>query len=471
MALAAIITWVGAGGALAGQAAVLKSTAEDQLGLEVTVYNSNLGLIKDTRRVELAEGQGQLWFMDVASQIMPVTVHARSLDHPEEFTVLEQNYEYDLMNEDKLLDKYVGKKIKILTFNDYQDRKEMVEAQLLANNQGQIYRINGEIYLGHPGTKILPEIPENLIAKPTLSWLYQAKGRRPHQLEVSYLTQGITWKADYVLLLNQEDTAADLAGWVTVDNQSGATYREAKLKLVAGQVHRAEEELLEGMAYARRGMAAEAVAPQFEERGLFEYHLYDLARRTTIKENQAKQIGLLEAPGAGVEKELLVQGVPSYLTSSIPDRLEKQPVWVYVKLKNSKENHLGMPLPAGVVRLYKKDSQGSLQFVGEDRIRHTPRDEEVKLKVGEAFDLAAERVQTDYRQVSSRLYETEWEITLRNHKEEAVTVGVIEPMQGSWQVVSNSYPYTKVDAFTIRFDLTVPKDQEVKLRYRVRVGL
>ena len=452
---------------------VLKSTAEGQVGVEVTVYNSNLGLVKESRKVELEGGQGELQFMDVASQIMPVTVHAKSLDHPEEFTVLEQNYEYDLMNETKLLDKYVGKKIKLLNWNQYQDRKEIVEAELLSNNQGQIYRINGEIYLGHPGYRILPEIPENLIAKPTLTWTYDAKANKSHNLEVSYLTGGINWKADYVIVLNKEDTGADLSGWVTVDNQSGATYKEAKLKLVAGTIHRAPDRFYDEereYAMARKSMAAESNA-QFTEQGLFEYHMYDLQRRTTIKDNQTKQISLLEASGAGVQKELLVYGIRAYFTSRYQEQVEKQPVNVYVKFKNSKENHLGMPLPEGIMRLYKKDDKGALQFVGEDRIHHTPKDEEVKLKVGEAFDVVAERVQTDFKALSSHLYESEWEITLRNHKQEPVTVGLIEPVFGNWQVISNSHPYTKVDAFTIRFDVPVGKDQEVKVKYRIRVGL
>ena len=451
---------------------VLKSTAEDQIGVEITVYNSNLGLIKDSRKVQLTQGQGELRFMDVASQIMPVTVHAKSLDHPEEFTVLEQNYEYDLMNEAKLLDKYVGKKIKIFNWNEYQDRKEFVEAELLSNNQGQIYRINGEIYLGHPGYKILPEIPENLIAKPTLTWTYDTKTRKSHNLEVSYLTEGINWKADYVVVLNKEDTGADLSGWVTVNNQSGATYKDAKLKLIAGTIHRAPNQFYEERGMYEKAMRmSEAAAPQFAEQGLFEYHLYDLQRRTTIKDNQTKQISLLEASGANVQKELLVYGIQNYFTSRYTEQVEKQPVNVYVKFKNSKENHLGMPLPEGIMRLYKKDDKGSLQFVGEDRIHHTPKDEEVKLKVGEAFDVVAERIQTDYRQISTHLYETEWEVTLRNHKDETVTVGIVEPVFGNWQVISNSHPFTKVDAFTIRFDVPVAKDQEVKVKYRVRVGL
>ncbi|RPI51071.1 MAG: DUF4139 domain-containing protein [Deltaproteobacteria bacterium] len=449
---------------------VLKSTVDDQVAVQVTVYNSNLGLIKDTRKVALSLGEGELRFMDVASHIMPVTVHTKSLNNPDDFSVLEQNYEYDLMNADRLIDKYVGKKIKLMDWNEFQDRKEVVEATLLSNNQGQIYKINNEIYLGHPGYKVLPEIPENLIAKPTLTWLYNNKSKKPHELEVSYLANNITWKSDYIVVLNKDDTSADISGWVSLDNRSGATYKNAALKLVAGEVHRVKEGMQEDRVYAM-AMSKDAGVPQFEEKAFFEYHIYDLQRKTTIKDNQTKQVSLFEAIDARIQKELLVCGMKNYFTRGYRDQNPKQPVNVYIKFKNSKGNSLGMPLPAGIMRLYKQDSDKSLQFIGEDRIEHTPKDEEVRLKVGETFDVVAERIQTDYRQITTRLYESEWEITLRNRKEEDITVGVEEPLFGNWVVISNNYPYKKIDAFTIRFDVMVPRDGEAKLKYRVKVEM
>ncbi|MFQ5963610.1 MAG: DUF4139 domain-containing protein [Candidatus Scalinduaceae bacterium] len=445
------------------------STIDDQVTVEVTVYNNNLGLVKDTREVLLPLGEGELRFMDVASHIMPVTVHAKSLNYPEGFSVLEQNYEYDLINSNKLLDKYVGKKIKIIVWNEFQDRKETVEAILLSNNQGQIYKINDEIFLGHPGIKVLPEIPLNLIAKPTLTWFCNSKSETAHNLEVSYLTNNISWKADYVLVLNEDDTSADLSGWITLDNKSGATYENARLKLIAGDVHRAKGRI-EDRAYLMKEMRAAGVA-QFEEKAFFEYHIYDMQRKTTIKDKQTKQVSLLEATGARVQKELIVYGIKSYFTRLYRDQDRKQTVNVYVKFKNSKDNNLGMPLPEGIMRLYKKDDKKSLQFIGEDRISHTPKDEEIRLKIGKAFDVVAERIQTDYKQITTRLYESEWEITLRNHKEKEILVGIVEPLFGNWNLMSNSHPYKKVDAFTIRFDVEVPKDKEVKVKYRVRIGL
>ena len=212
-------------------------------------------------------------------------------------------------------------------------------------------------------------------------------------------------------------------------------------------------------------------APQFEEKSFFEYHIYDLQRPTIIKDNQIKQVSLLEAVGIKAQKELLVYGVQSYFFSRYREQNPKQPVAVYVKFRNAKDNNLGMPLPAGIMRLYKQDGDGKLQFIGEDAIKHTPKDEEIKLKIGEAFDVVAERIQTDYKQVTTRLHESEWEVTLRNHKDNDITVGIIEPLYGNWQVISNSHPYKKLDAFTVRFDVPVVKDGETKVRYRVRVGL
>ena len=445
----------------------LTSTQEDQANVEVTVYNNNLGLIKDTRKVTLPVAQGELKFMDVAAFINPVTVHAKSLNTPDKFAVLEQNYEYDLIDQNKLLDKYVGKKIKILNWNPYQDKKEIVEAKLISNNNGQVYEIGDEIYLGHPGVEILPQLPENLIAKPTLMWLFNNTSSQPHQLEVSYLTNNLSWKADYVLVVDQKDAQGDLSGWVTVDNQSGAAYKEAKLKLVAGEVQTMQQKVpdFDDKMPTSKGVGA----LQFSEQGFFEYHIYDLARRTTIKDKETKQISLLEANGIKLQKELLVYGVKSYFTAYYRPENPKQPVDVYIKFKNSKENQLGMPLPGGIIRLYKEDSAKSLQFIGENQIEHTPKDEEVKLKVGEAFDVVAERRQVDFKQISNTVYESEWEVTLRNHKPEDTVVGIIEPLYGDWQVMSESHPHQKLDAFTIRFDVNVPKDGEVKVKYRIRV--
>jgi hypothetical protein len=447
----------------------LKSTMEDQTKVEVTVYNNNLGLVKDTRKIGLPLAEGELRFMDVASKIMPVTVYVTSLNQPDRFTVLEQNYEYDLIDAEKLLNKYVGKKIKIVDWRQYQDRKDIVEAELLSNNDGQIYRVGDEIYLGYPGYKVLPEIPDNLIAKPTLTWLYSNQSTTPHNIEVSYLTRDISWSADYVLVVDKDDIKADMSSWVSLDNQSGAVYENAKLKLVAGEVHTVDDDLL-FQAMPKKAMAYGARDQQFEEQAFFEYHIYDLKRPTTIKNNQTKQINLIEAQGIDIKKEFQVRGM-MYNYSGRYTQDKKQPVNVYIKFENSEKNKLGMPLPAGIIRMYKEDDKKSLQFIGEDKISHTPKNEQVRLKVGEAFDIVAEKTQTDYRQLSSNLHETEWDITLRNHKQEDIVVNIIEPVSGNWEIISSSHDYKKIDAFTVGFDIRVPKGGQAELKYRMRVGL
>lgn len=445
-----------------------ESRVDDQVAVEVTVYNNDLGLIKDVRRVSLPVGQGTVRFMDVAAHILPETVAVRSLDDAGAFAVLEQNYEYDLMSADRLLDKFVGKKIRIVDINPEKDRRSVVEAVLLSNNQGQVYEIDGEIYLGHPGYRVLPQIPGDLMARPTLTWQYRNQRETPHRIEVSYLTRNIGWRADYVLVLDAQDSAGDLSGWVTLDNQSGAAYTDARLKLVAGDVNRVTEPPA-GRMMALETAKADATPP-FRQQSLFEYHIYDLERKTTIGQRQTKQIRLLEAAGVAVEKELRVAGDRNGLAGKRPGRSAVQPAAVFVHLKNTRAAGLGTPLPAGIMRFYKADADGSLQFVGEDRIRHTPADETVTLKIGDAFDVTAERVQTDYRRLTPEQHESAWEITLSNRKSEPVRVGVVEPMWGTWLVVEKSHAYRKEDAFTIRFDVDVPEKGTVKVTYRVRVG-
>ena len=445
---------------------VVNSKADQQTMVELTVYNDNFALVKDIRKVELPVGEGELNFMDVASHIMPVTVHVRSLNYPEDFTILEQTYRYDLMSPGKLLEKYVGKKVKIINWNEFQDRIDIVEAILLSTTQGEIYKIGNEIYLGYPGYKVLPEIPEDFVTEPTLKWSYKNRAEKAHKLEVSYLTTNINWKVDYVMVLNEDDTSSNISAWVTLDNKSGTTYKDAHLKLVAGKIHQvggAREE------YLMKSLVAAEIS-QFEEKAFSEYHLYDLKRQTTIKNNETKQISLLRAFGVNTQKELLVYGTREYFVEPRSGRAVRQPVSVYIKFKNSRDNNLGIPLPKGVLRVYKEED-GSLQFIGEDEIQHTPKDEEVSLKIGEAFDVVAERVQTDYREITSKLRESEWEITIKNHKEKDVTVKIVEPLLGNWEIIKSSHPYQKVDAFTVKFEVNIPRNQEVKVVYRVRIGL
>lgn len=440
----------------------------DQFSLEITVYNSNLGLIKDQRKVTLGTGLQELTFMDVAAQIIPTSVSIKSLQESTPFAILEQNYEYDLLSPRKLLDKYIGKEVHLFTKNPYNEREEMVSATLLANNENQpVFQIGKDITFNHPGRILFPEIPKDLISKPSLIWLLDNQTAAPQKLEALYLTNGLNWKSDYVLVLNEQDTRADLSGWVTIDNKSGAAYPQARLKLVAGDIHRVQEEFSRPQKVM--AMAREAAVPQFKEDSFFEYHIYTLARKTTLKENQTKQISLLNVSQIPVTKEFVYRGTQYYYRNKQGETISNQKVGVFVQMINSQGNHLGMPLPKGVVRAYKRDTDGSLQLVGEDTIDHTPKDEKIRLKLGEAFDLKAERKQTQWEKLASDTYESAYEIALRNHKKEDVVIRVVEPLPGDWKVLESSYPFTKLDASTIAFDVPVPKDKQSKLSYRVRI--
>ena len=450
-----------------GYAAPLTSTLKDQQNVAVTIYNSNVGLVKDTRIIELKPGVLELKFMDVAAKIDPTTVHIKSLINGSSLNVLEQNYEYDLLNPQKLLEKFVGQKVQLATINPETKKEEIVEATLLSTQGGNIFQIGDKIHIGHPGRILLSRIPENLIPQPTLVWMLENRLSKPQKLEASYLTSGINWKADYVAVLNKLDTLTDLTGWVTIDNRSGGTYQDALLKLVAGDIHRVSPEVEMGRVMAKMA-AREAASPQFQEESFFEYHLYTLDRRTTIKDNQTKQMTLLDANQVPLKKLFIFSGSPQYYFYQMEQGSNKQKIGVFLELENSKKNNLGMPLPKGTVRVYKEDKDGSLQFVGEDRIDHTPKDEKFKIKIGEAFDVVGERVQTDYKRLGRNLFEVGFEVSLRNHKDEDIKVFVEEPIPGDWEMLSNTHPYEKLQAHLIRFDVPVAKDKEVKVKYRIR---
>lgn len=449
----------------------VSSGVDDQSGLALTIYNVNLGLVKDQRQIRLGKGLGELRFMDVASQIIPASVHIKSLADADSMQVLEQNYEYDLLSPERLLDKYVGKEVKLYCKNPYTDKEETVTATLLSNNGGPIFKIGNDITFGHPGRIIFPGVPENLISKPTLVWLVENGLPTMQKVEASYLTNGINWRSDYVVTLNDKDDRADLSGWVTIDNKSGATYKNAKLTLVAGDVNRVKDEYEykdKMLRAAEKEVKAEA-APQFKEDAFFEYHMYSLGRPTTVKDNQTKQISLVQADDIPVKKEYIYRGASYYYYSQYGEIGNDQKIGVFVEIDNRKENNLGMPFPKGVVRVYKHDNEGSLQFIGEDSIDHTPEKEKIRIKLGDAFDVVGRRKMTDWKKLIFNRYEAAYEISLRNHKKEDVVVKVIEPIPGDWTMVDSSHEYKKTEAFTAEFMIPVPKDSEVKLTYRVRM--
>jgi len=440
----------------------------DRRQVSITVYNQGFGLVREVRELkDLGKGRVALEFRDVASTIQPETVAVKSLGGG--LSVLEQNYRFDLLTPETLLDKYVGRNVRAYRYHEATGKEDVVDAKVLSVANGPVLQIGNEITFGYPGRLAFPELPADLIAKPTLVWLLESQ--QPNQsLEVSYIARSMSWKADYVFVVNEKDDKGDLVGWVTLQNQTGATYRNAELKLVAGDVNRVrdEEQQVSGRMYKSAAPMAQG-AGGFREEGLFEYHLYTLSRPTTVRDKEQKQVTLLESAGIGVTKKLIFFGQQYWFRGQYGEVAKNQKVGVYLDFKNTEANHLGMPLPKGTVRVYKADKSGAKQFVGEDAIDHTPRDEKIRIKMGEAFDVVADRKQMEWKALGSCVSESAWEIELRNHKDEAVRVEVREPAGGDWTIVESSIPATKEDAQTFTFDVPVAKRGSTKVKYRVRV--
>ncbi len=457
-----------------------KDKANDGESVAITVYNQNFGLVKDIRKVELKEGINNLRFDDVAAAIDPTSVSFLSLTAPNSVVVREQNYQYDLMDVSTILSKSVGKELKIRQYSGggmHEVSGTLLNSPLVTvsdsngnvsqRSQAIVLKTPSGIVLGANGEVELAELPSGLVAKPSLLWKLQADKGGEHRAEISYQTQGMNWKCDYVAVANNDDTACDLTSWVTLDNKSGASFKQASLKLMAGDVHRVTQNAMpRGFALMKSAMAG-AAAPQFSEQSFAEYHLYSLAGRTDLNNNETKQLTLFNAASVPVKKLFVFESgsVNHYRQANG----QGQKVNVKLEIANTQGNNLGMPMPKGKVRVYKKDQDGAMQFVGEDLIDHTPKDEKVRLYMGDAFDIVGERKQTNYQQISQRLLKQSFEISLRNHKEKEVTVTVIEHAYGDWKVVNSSQPFTKKDSHTIEFAVKVPANGESKVTYDLEI--
>lgn len=450
------------------------STLEDQKEVAVTIYNEDLALVRDQRQLFLPYGPVDLALREVSARIRPETALLRTLTHPGGLNILEQNFDFDLLTPVKLLEKYVGKEVQLVRTHPETGEDSYETAQVLAANDGVVLKIGNRIETGVPGRLVFPDVPATLRDRPTLVVSLGNKKAGDQTTELTYLTGGLGWQADYVAELSLDDASLDLSGWVTLTNQSGTTYRNALLQLVAGDVNQVREEmLLRGDMVMAASMVREA-APKMSEESLFEYHLYTLQRPTTIRDNQTKQVSLLNAAVVPVNKEFRLQGSPYYYQGQHRDLGQKLKVGVFVEFNNRKKDNLGMPLPKGIVRVYKQDKSGRPQFVGEDRIDHTPENETVRLKLGDAFDVTADRKQSDFRKLGgdSRYndhFESAYEITLKNAKDEEVTVTVAEPVPGDWQMLSESHKHIKAAADTALWKITVPAKGETVLTYRVEV--
>lgn len=457
----------------AGQLGEKTTSRSDQNEVAVTIYNENLALVKDSRKLTLDKGQNRLAWREVSAQMRPETALLRNITNPAGLKLIEQNFDFDLLTPQKLLEKYIGREVTVISINPASGIEKRESATVLATNGGVVLQFADRIETGVPGRLAFSGVPENLRDKPTLVISLANADAGTQNFELSYLTGGLSWKADYVAELNEKDDHLDINGWVTLTNRSGTAYPNARLQLVAGDVNRVQDEMARGRPAPLMAKAAMAEAADMSQEALFEYHLYSLERPTSIADNQIKQVALMSASSVPVKKELLFEGQNYYYSGQHGELGQKLKAGVYVEFANKGEG-LGIPLPKGVVRVYKKDSKGNAQFIGEDRIDHTPKKESVRLKLGDAFDVTADRKQTDFKKLAgfsryNYVFESAYQIVIKNAKSEAVMVKVSEPMPGDWQIQSESHPHIKAAANTAVWNIKVPAEDKIVLTYRVVV--
>lgn len=449
---------------------------------EVTIYNQGFALVKEVRKMDLKSGRQSVSVEDVAAMIEPTSVGIRSLDG-DLFEVLEQNYKYDLISPVSILAKAVGTEVKFHRVLP-NGQKETVKGILVSSPtavinsgdgaqmtyNGMVIRTDdGRILLNPSGEVEVGSIPEGLISKPTLMWDVLAKSAGSTRVELSYLTQGVRWESDYVLTLDGPTTAG-LRGWVTVNNNSGASWVDAKMKLLAGDVQRADRGIRPEMMTLGGAPRSAAKEADFKEESLFEYHLYTLQRPASIRNNEMKQISLLEADKVPYTKKLIVDAMMGY-GRFIPSEGEVgtgniKPL-VKIEFKNNKESGLGMPLPKGKVKVYQRDASGSVQMLGEDSIEHTPKEEKLSLNVGRSFDVVAERKRVNFERVSQRVVRETIQVEVRNRKDTAETVHVYERFGGDWKLLAKTDEFVKLDAWTADFVLNLKAGEVRTLEYTV----
>ena len=449
--------------------------AENNLSL--TVYNTGTALVRDLRRFTFVEGLNVISFRDVAASMDPTSVLFKNLTNPEGTTVLEQNYEYDLVGVTSLLEKYLDEIIKVVT----KDGTEYTGTLLSGRGDIILQSKNGEVtVIKIDGVQdfSFPELPNGLIVKPTLVWRLLADAAGEQDVEITYLTGGLSWQADYVVLLAADDGSIDLDGWITLNNSSGTSFPDAQLKLIAGDLQRLPQP---GFAAADLVFEEEFLRAQapVEQREFFEYRLYEIPRPVTVRDQETKQIEFVSSTGVAAEKFFVYDGLqcrfgywycnfygsprtdPSYGIAS------NEKIMVMLEFDT---DEVDADLPRGRVRIYQEDIDGAALLIGEDSINHTPKGESVRLYVGDSFDVVGERIQTDYRLPSSKSIIETFEITLRNHKDEDVEVRVVEHLSrwSEWRILESNADYVKLNSSTIEFRILIPENGEKVLTYTVR---
>jgi hypothetical protein len=447
---------------------------------EVTIYNQGFGFIKEVRELPLKAGRQEVRVEDVAQRIEPNSVAIRSLNFPNDLSVLEQNYQFDLISRQAILAKSVGGKV-IFHRLLGNGQKESLRGTLISSptaivnspNGGSQMQYNGmvirtddnRILLDPTGEVEVERMPEGLISTPTLMWDLESAKAATHKVELSYLTQGMSWECDYVMTLDDKAKTADLRGWVTLNNQSGATFTNARLKLLAGDVERAQPQVAEMKMKSSRGAAPGGGG--FQQEALFEYHLYTLQRPATVRNNEMKQVSLLEAGAVPYRKKLIVDAMQmfgQYFPSEGEVGTGDIKPQVRIEFTNDEKSNLGMPLPKGTVKVYQRDASGSVQMLGEDEVDHTPNEEKLSLAIGRSFDVRATRKRTNFRRLSDRAFEEQFEIEVRNRKEVAETVSVYERPWGDWKVTTTD-KYEKLNSNLIEFVVNLAAGETKTVRY------
>jgi hypothetical protein len=455
----------------AGAATDVLVGRDARTAVALTIYSGqDLAVVRETRSVDLETGESTLRFEDVAATLDPRSVVLRAVDDPGTLSVLEQSYLFDLASPQALVERWVGRGVELVD-TDQRLRTRITQATLLSTEGGNVYRIGDRIAVGHPGWLFLPPSGEEIFTRPTLRWQVANSGAGRRTLEASYAVTGLSWSADYAIVLATDETHADVSALAGVTNDSGTRYDDAAIVLVAGEVHRAARPPTP--VVAAKGRAA-STAPEAEPApdAFAESYRYALERKTTLGEKETKQLPLLSVRGVTVGKRYEVTGDQSWYAQQARNHDRRVPVAVVLTMADTEANHLGRDLPAGTVRVYRVDAAGAWQLVGEDRLRQTARDETADIALGQTSDIVATRTQTDWRKLDVEPYQSEsaYEVKLRNAKQAAVTVVVRQHIDGDWKVLESSQPSRKVDARTFAFDVPVPAGAEAELSYRIQVG-
>ena len=457
------------------------SLAPESHQAELTIYTQGFGLVKEVRRLNLKKGRQDIRIEDVASLIDPTCVSFHSLSGKDSFSILEQNYQYDLISPQAILNKSIGQRLRFIrTVGNQEDvltgillsaPTAIVAASDGSSQQtynGMVIRTDdSRIVLDPTGEVEVSSVPAGLISKPTLVWDIDAGKEGANSVELSYISHGLSWSADYVLTLNGQGKG-DIQGWVTLDNSSGATWENAKLKLLAGDVHTVQPTVNSFLQAEAAVSPVNGAAKAFAEESLFEYHLYTLDRPATIRNKETKQLSLLQGQDFPVTKRLIVDSISnSYYPGEGEIGTGDIKPQVRVEFVNDKASGLGMPLPKGKVRVYQRDQSGSVQLLGEDQIDHTPRNERVSLVVGRSFDIVCSRKRTNFTRINYRSVRESFEIEVRNRKETAESVDVLERHWGDWTITKRSQDFIKLDSNTAKFPLTLLPNEVKKVVYTV----